>query len=718
MSGPHRLAESGGLRSFFSPRSIAVAGVSPDAEKLASIIFSNLQGNLASGLLKSTLYAVNPRHGRIGNQFCYPDIRSLPEIPELLVVAVPALAAFAVLTDAARAGVKAAVMIPGGFSEVGNATLQNEIFNLARESGMRVLGPNTIGLLDTKTGVDTLFLKTSKSLPGGGQVVSHLKPAPGGVVIITQSGHLGESVSEELTGRGVGVRALVGIGNQADVSVEEVVEHFSNDRETKVIAVYIEAVAHGRRFMQVAVAASSKKPIIVLKVGKTRAGERAALTHTASIVGDYEAYQAAFKRCGIVEATGLQELIDYCVAFSRLPKALGDNLVIVTNAGGVGAIAADAASNTGLRVASPGPRSMAKLRRRFSQRGFMPNASLSNPLDLTATASTDEFVGMTELALALPEYDQALVLPTHQTPSISYDVGARLASLAKTGKPVAVCVIGWSELADKIRSDLAVHGIPEFSTPERAVSALAAATRWCLRTKALPLEEPRLTDRVGAIAKSRGLLPADVIEAILRSYGVPRPAAVILTHPGQLKDARRIGFPLACKLLSVDLAHKSDAGGVILGVSGEAGLASAFGRLRQIARRRRFRFGGVLAQRMVDGGVETILGLTRDKTFGPLVTFGAGGRHAELVRDYVTSIAPVGRAGAKEMIQSTRVGLILEGGERRPLVDIDMLSRVISKFSRILTENPSITEIEVNPMIVVGGSVLAIDVRAVASPTE
>ncbi len=468
-----------GIRYFFQPKSIAVAGVSTDPAKIASIIISNLQKNRNKGTLKASLFAVNPTYTRIGSWPCYPSIKALPKVPELLVVAVPAPLTLQLVTEAARVGVKAAVIITGGFAEVGQRRLQERISQIARKHGMRILGPNTIGILDTISGVDMLFLPLKKKIASGKMVSSLVKPVKGRVVIITQSGHIGEVISEKLTANGVGIRALVGVGNQLDVSIEDVIEYFAGDEQTKVIAVYFEGLKDGRRFMRLASASAKRKPIVVFKTGKTSAGARAALTHTASLVGDYQTYRAAFEQAGLLEAQNLQELIDYCIAFALLSVPSGRRLLIITNAGGVGAIAADEAERFGLEVKQPQRETIERIKRAFPASAFIKIGALSNPMDLTASASTEEFVGVTKLVLSSKEHDMAVLLPTHQTPTMDYRISGLLAEvISRSRKPVSICVVGYSKLAEMIQQDFVERAIPSFSTPEAAVKVLAAIAKY------------------------------------------------------------------------------------------------------------------------------------------------------------------------------------------------------------------------------------------------
>jgi acetyltransferase len=702
------------MKYFFQPGSIAVAGASTDPEKLGSIIFSNLLANVGKGILRASVYPLNPTHDTILGKKCYASLVSMPEPVELLIVAVPMSMSAKLVKEAGKAGVKAVVMITSGYAEVGREDLQRRIKSLAETYHMRILGPNTIGILDTMSGVDSLFLRPTKKLPDGGEIVSLIKPLKGDIAIITQSGHLGEVIAEELASEGIGIRALVGTGNQLDVSVEDVMDYFAEDRSTGMIALYLEGVHDGRRFMAAATRAVRRKPLVVFKVGKTGTGARAALTHTASLAGNYRVYQAAFSQAGVVEAQDLQELVDYCLAFATLRRIRGRRLAIITNAGGVGAIAADAAERAGLEVPQPGVSVMRRMRSEFSETNFISNASLRNPFDLTATATTDEFAQVVNLVLKLPDYDMALILPTHQTPAMNYDAASKVfRAIQDAGKPACVSVMGSSELATKMHREFIAGGVPSFPTPERAVRTLSFLASYDrLRERAAASREG--TGSV-PLAKRRRTTTGANLKYLLSLCGIEEPGSVLVRSARELKTLKAVRFPVACKLLSRGLAHKTDVGGVLLNISDLHGAASAFLQLKSTADKRGIPFGGVLVQEMVSGGVETILGGSRDPTFGPVVLFGVGGTYTELLREFSIAIAPVGAREARRMVEENPLGKALQGYRGGPRVAIARLGKSISAFSRILVENESIKELEVNPLTLSGRKLLAVDARMIES---
>ncbi len=697
---------------------MAVAGVSTDPDKLGSIIFANLLANAKKGLLKASVYALNPAHDRIGDQPCYPKIGALPETPELLIVAVPLALTLDLVKEAADAGVKAVVMITSGYSEVGKGDQEKEIGRVAASRGMRILGPNTIGVVDTRSGVDSLFLRSTKSLPGGGAVVSMLKPLEGKVTIISQSGHLGEIISEKLAVSGIGIRALVGTGNQLDVSVEDVIQYFADDEHTAVIAVYIEGLRDGRSFMRAAAYAAKRKPLVVFKVGKTSVGARAALTHTASLVGNYDVYRAAFRQSGVVEATSFQEMEDYCISLSMVARTAGRRLAIVTNAGGVGAIAADEAERSGLRVEPMGADDERRFRLEFKGAGFISNASLRNPIDLTASASTDEFVRATEAVLALPAYDLALVIPTHQTPAIGYDIATKLGEVvSKAKKPVCMCVIGEADLAVKIQHEFMARGIPSFPTPERAVRALAAVPISQNLAKSARAPDRFRPKRPLVSRRPSGSVPQPQVSRLLRSYGIGQARSVLVRSSRDLKKLKNLTFPVACKLLSKGLVHKTDVGGVVLDVKGVDQVESALTRLKKLAGTKKLAFDGVLVQEMVKYGIEVILGENRDPTFGSVLILGLGGVYTEVIQDYSLAIAPVTPEEVEEMIAGGRLGKVLDGYRGGPRVNLEKLAHVVSRFSRIMLDYPQIEQMEVNPLMVTKDKVLSVDARIILAPS-
>ena len=469
--------------------------------------------------------------------------------------------------------------------------------------------------------------------------------------------------------------------------------------------------------MKAAAYAAKRKPLVVFKVGKTRVGARAALTHTASLVGDYDVHRAAFQQSGVVEATSLQELEDYCISFSMLTPTAGRRLAIVTNAGGVGAIAADEAERSGLRVESMGADDERRFRSEFKGAGYISNASLKNPIDLTASASTDEFVRATETVLDLPTCDLALVLPTHQTPAIGYDIARKLADVVFSAKkPVCMCVVGEADFAVEIQKEFMARGIPSFPTPERAVRALAVLPTYQSLAKN-PGTPARIRPKKPLVSgRSSGSLPQPLVSRILRSYGIGEAKSVIVRSSRDLTKLKDLAFPVACKLLSPGLLHKTNVGGVVLDIERVNQVESTLTRLKKLAGTKKLAFDGMLVQEMVRDGIEMILGGNRDPTFGPVLILGLGGIYTELIRDYSLAIAPLTPDEVKQMIIRSNLHKALDGYRGGPRVNLEKLTHVVSRFSRIMLDNPRIEQMEVNPLIATKDKILSVDARIILAP--
>jgi len=486
-----------------------------------------------------------------------------------------------------------------------------------------------------------------------------------------------------------------------------------------VMAVYLEGVRDGGRFMEAASYATRRKPLIVFKVGKTQVGARAALTHTASLVGDYEVYQAAFRRCGIIEADSVQDLIDYSIALSMLPGVAGKRLAIVTNAGGVGAISADEAQKAGLLVEPLTPEAQRRLRSVFKDENTASNAALGNPIDLTASASTDDFVRVTKEILSSPRYDLGLLLPTHQTPAFDTSVASKLSkAIMETGKPVTVCVIGNSELATRIHLEFMNSRIPSFPTPERAARALAAAVLHMEHRKE-GIGRVDTRSRVPSrLRLKRGRVSVGEISELLKSYGMAEPKSVVVRNAREAGKLKKLRYPVACKLLSEQLLHKKDIGGVVVGVQTPAEAQSVLSRFEKLAATKLMKFDGMLVQEMVANGIEMILGGTRDPTFGPVVALGMGGTYTEVIRDYALAVAPVSPLEVRRMLSLTKLDKILGGYRGGPRVDERRLCRLVSTFSRMMVENPSIEQMDVNPLIATAREILAVDTRVILAKSD
>jgi len=464
---------------FFKPKSVAVVGASRGAGKAGHVIFRNFVDNKRRGLFRGELYPVNPNEDSILGYRCYP---SLPEVVgdvELVVVVVPARVVPGIMEDAAKKGVKAAAIISSGFGEVGEGELEARVKAIAQSAGIRVLGPNCLGVYDSYTGVDMLFLPETKTLSVGNVVIATPRPMPGSVAIVTQSGAFGVAAIDYLAGHEIGVSKLVSFGNKIDVAEPEMLLYLLHDRETRVILLYVEGIEDGRRFIDVAEKVTKHKPVVALKTGRSKAGARAALSHTGAIAGTDRIYDGLFKQVGVLRAGNMEEFFDMARALALQPPAEGNSIGILTDAGGPGIMAVDECEARGLDV----KRFSDETIRRFEDlkgEGKIPSfATNYNPVDLTGAVTSDMFEQAAEILLEDPEIHGIIVLGLHHTPALQEDYPDRIARLSKAHtKPVVACDIGETEMAMYIRSRFTKLRIPAYSSPEDAARSMAVLANY------------------------------------------------------------------------------------------------------------------------------------------------------------------------------------------------------------------------------------------------
>jgi len=463
------------LRAFFEPSSIAVVGASRHVHKAGHVIFKSLAENQRRGLLKAELYPVNPKAKTVLGYDCYPSLRRVPGPVELVVIVVPAPIVPDVMRDAAKKDARAIIIISSGFSEVGNHELEEEVVKIGRDAGMRILGPNCVGVFDPYSGVDTVFLPETKVLRTGEEIVAAPRPMPGHIAILSQSGAFGAAALDYMTGHQMGVSKFVSFGNRCDVNEADMLELLKEDEHTRVILMYIEGVEDGRRFMEVAKEVTKKKPIIALKTGRTSAGARAAKSHTGSIAGVDEVYEAAFAQCGIIRARNMEQFFDLGKVLSMQPPARGPNIAVVTDAGGPGIMVVDELEMRGLKVPELSEETKGRLRKLIEEGKIPPFSAIGNPIDITGSATAEMFEEAVKAVLDDPDIHGIVVVGLHHVPALSEDYVDRIAALVKgRGKPVVACDIGETEMAYFIRRRFDKHGIPACESPEDAATAMAA----------------------------------------------------------------------------------------------------------------------------------------------------------------------------------------------------------------------------------------------------
>jgi acetate---CoA ligase (ADP-forming) len=463
------------LDAFFNPRSVAVIGATKKVDKAGHVIFKNFAANKMRGVFKSELYPVNPNEDSILGFKCYSSITEVPGEIELIVIIVPAQIVPSIMQEAAAKKVKTAVIISSGFKEVGNVELEDQVVAIARQGGIRVLGPNCLGIFYSKTGVDTLFLPETKVLTTGEDVVATPRPLPGNIAMITQSGAFGVAALDYLTGRQMGISKFVSFGNKCDVTESDIIHYLLHDKETRVILAYLEDIKYGREFVKIAKKVTVKKPVVVIKSGRSAAGARAAASHTGAIAGSDKIYDAAFEQAGIIRARDMEEFFDSGKALAMQPPAMGKNIGILTDAGGPGVMTVDECEIQGLTVEHFSAETSQKFQKLKDQGIILKIAATSNPVDLTGSVTDDMFEVASDIMFQDKDIDGIILLGLHHMPGLRekyIDSVVKVAS--KYSKPITMCDIGETEMALYTRSRFDKLGIPSYSSPEDAARAMKA----------------------------------------------------------------------------------------------------------------------------------------------------------------------------------------------------------------------------------------------------
>jgi len=472
------------LDAYFKPSSVAIVGATKRINKAGHVIFKNFVENKNRGVFKGEIYPVNPNEDSILGFHCYPSLTHVPYEIELVVIVVPANIVPSIMREAATKKVKDVVIISSGFGEVGNHELENEVVAIAKKAGIRVLGPNCLGVYDSRTGVDMLFLPVTKVLTTGDEMVATPRPIPGDIAIVTQSGAFGVAVLDFLTGRQVGISKFVSFGNKCDVTETEMLHNLLYDHETKVILLYVEDIKSGREFMKVARKVTSKKPVVALKSGRTEAGARAAASHTGAIAGSDRIYDTAFAQTGIIRAKDMEEFLDAGKALAMQPPAVGKNVGIITDAGGPGIMAVDECELKGLTVKRFSEKTLLKFEK-LKESGKLPKfATNLNPVDITGSGTSEMFEYATEIVFQDTEVNGVIMLGMHHAPGLQEDFIDRVARVAcKYDKPIVACDIGETEMALYTRSRFDKLDIPAYGSPEDAARAMNALVTYGLYLK-------------------------------------------------------------------------------------------------------------------------------------------------------------------------------------------------------------------------------------------
>ncbi|NIS82665.1 MAG: CoA-binding protein [Anaerolineales bacterium] len=693
------------FETLFAPRGVAVVGASQNPSKLGYGVARNL---IVSGY-EGELHFVNPRGGSLFDRPIYPDLASVPDPVDLAIIIIPAASVPNVLEDCGRRGIRYAIIGSGGFREVGaeGEALERKCLAIARAHGIRVLGPNCIGYLDTHLPIDTTFLP----LPG---------PIPGDIAFLSHSGAICEAVIDWARGQGFGLSRLVSLGNQMDLNEGELLPAVAADPNTRVVAMYMEGVGDGPMFIEHAQKVTREKPVIAIKVGVSEAGRVAVASHTGALAGQDNAYDAAFRKAGVIRARHSEEMFDWAQALAWCPLPPGPRMAILTNAGGPGAIAADALVVNDLQLAT-----LEETTRERLHALLPPAASTRNPVDMLAGAGPREYAEGLRALLEDAGVDGVIViLPPPPMITAAEVAGAILPVIRSAVKPVVVTLMGEELIAHAARLFRQSH-IPDYRFPERAVSAMRVLVQ---RSKQLEVPPTKSTKIEGVRTKvarrslkeanvgDGGFIDAAAAAEIVEAYGITTPPGILASTVEQaVQAAENLGYPVALKIASADIPHKSDIGGVILGVDGPEAVSREFPLLVERSRKAvpEADIQGVVVQPLIQEGQEVILGMVRDEQFGPLVMFGSGGVEVEALRDVAFELAPLSRYEAEEMLARTWAGRRLEGFRNLPAVDRDAVIDALLRISRLALDLTEVAEVEINPLrVFLGeGGVLALDVR-------
>jgi len=682
------------LTPFFNPQGVVIIGASHDPSKLGY----GLANNLIRSNYQGAVHFVNIKGGELLGRPIYTNVLEVPNPVDLAAVLIPAPYVADALRQCGQRGIQAAIIGSGGFREVGpeGAKLEEEILQVARQYRIRLIGPNCIGLLDTHLPIDTTFLPP----PG---------PTPGDVAFISHSGAICAAVIDWARGQGYGLSRLLSLGNQADVSETDMLAPVAADPYTRVLALYLEGVKDGRRFIDEARQVVRDKPIIALKVGRFESGQRAVASHTGALAGQESAYNAAFRRAGVLRAETSEEMFDQARALAWCPPTKGRRVAVLTNAGGPGVTAADALESLGLELSEFSGRTRAAL-----SEILPPAASLLNPVDMLASATPDQFAESLRIVLADPGVDSVMIIfptpPMYTAGSVAKTV---IPVIHSADKPVVVAVMGERLIQEAVEHFRAAR-VPEYRFAERAAAALSALV------ERAELLEYAQAEPLMPVQTSEVLRKTSEVFSLLEAYGIPTAKMELAQSSDEAAAfARQMGTPVALKIASPEISHKSDVGGVLLNLGDEAAVRTGYEEILQRARsaQPQAEIQGVYVQHMIPSGQEVIIGAVQDPQFGAQVMFGSGGTEVEGLKDIAFGLAPLTQIEAERMLESTWAGRKLKGFRNLPPADRDAVLEILIRLAQLAADHPDLDEIEINPLRVLphGHGAVAVDVRIQAA---
>lgn len=678
------------INKMLRPKSVAVVGASATPGKIGYSVVSNL---LKDGY-KGAIYPINQKEKEILGLKCYAEIQDVPGEIDSAIMCVPASAMKEVTEECGKKGVKGLIVITSGFSEVGKKDLEDEVVQIAHNYGMRVLGPNIVGTLSNSDKFNGSFA------PG--------LPLPGKASLVSQSGALLIALDMATYTRHVGFDKLVSIGNMADVDFADLIEWFDKDNDTSCVSLYVEGFRDGRKFIDIA--RKSNKPIIALKSGVSAHGAAAAASHTGSLAGAAKIYSSAFKQAGVIQASDLDNLFDRTLALSSQPPMKGDNMLILTNGGGVGVLATDAAEKFGIPLKFAPPEVQEEMKKHMPEFG-----SAKNPVDMTGMAGNEWYYETVKYALTNSWVDSLVVLYCETAitnpPEIAESIKRALDESKITNKPITVSFVG-GDKSDKAIAWLTENGIPAFFAPDVAVNVMAALREYAILQENKKFDGAKVNEKAKGAAleiieaarkDSRTSLTEIEAKKVFEAYGMMTTRiGLAKSEEEAVKLAKEIGYPIVMKIVSPDILHKSDAGGVKVNIQDETAVREAYNTILKNAKNYKAdaNIHGIAVQEMAPWGTEVILGSVNDPTFGPTVMFGLGGIFVEVLKDVTFRVTPVSSAEAQEMIGEIKSAPILAGVRGEAPRDRKAMAETIVKYSSMILDlKDEIAESDANPVL-------------------
>ncbi|PWB53252.1 MAG: acyl-CoA synthetase [Anaerolineales bacterium] len=696
------------IDAFFAPQSVAVIGASTNPEKLGYAVVKNLLDGGYSG--KGKVYPINPSAAEILGFKAYPSVMEVPDPIDLAVIVIPYPHVPEALRTCGQKGIRSAIVISAGFREAGQEGLERELelVQICHEFDLRLIGPNCLGVIDSYTPLNASFAAGT--------------PPSGPLAFMSQSGALGTAVLDiALAGR-LGLSKFVSLGNKADVSEIDLLQTWVKDDHSKVILIYSEGMPSGQEFIRVAREVTRAKPVVAIKSGVTQSGSRAVSSHTGSLAGSEQAYQAAFQQAGILRADSMESLFDMALALGYQPPLKGDRIAIITNAGGPGILATDALEKSGLALAR------FELETIYALEQYLPDAaSAANPVDVLGDARQDRYRFALEQVAKDPNVDGIMVL---LTPQAMTEIDATARSIGTIAKTLSIPVLGCFMGEARIKSGIDIlteFGVPNYPFPERAANAFRAMALYrSIQSRPTPQYKQYKVNREAVKkvfdkvrAENRLTIGDAESRQVLQAYGLRIPQSEIAETPeAAAAIAAKIGYPVVLKIASPDILHKTDVGGVKVGLQNAADVRDAFELM--VYRAQRYipeaRIWGCLVQEMAPaGGLEILVGMNRDPQFGPLITFGLGGIYVETLKDVTFRVAPLSHQEAEEMLEQVRAHALLDGVRGQPPMDKIAIVDALLRVSQLVQDFPEIIEMDINPLMVYheGEGALALDMRLV-----